>query len=167
MELVNQNGTPLTGSVIVKSATRAKKCERPTDECAANPCQNNAICVDLHNDYECDCSGTGYTGRHCDVDINECEFTVPACRNNGGGYHCDCIHNFCGKNCTATNVCNERRADLCLNDGECVPTCDEEPYYKCQCNNGWGGENRQSVDNGLELADIDVRYSDNQISSFF
>ena len=91
-----------------------KKCERPTDECAANPCQNNAICVDLHNDYECDCSGTGYTGRHCDVDINECEFTVPVCRNNatcrnnGGGYHCDCIHNFCGKNCTATNVCNER-----------------------------------------------------------
>ena len=32
------------------------------NECASNPCQNGAPCVDGVNGYTCTCAGTGYTG---------------------------------------------------------------------------------------------------------
>ena len=34
------------------------------DECASNPCKNNATCQDLHLDYTCICL-PGYTGKNC------------------------------------------------------------------------------------------------------
>ena len=36
------------------------------DECASNPCQNNATCVDKVNAYQCRCLD-GYVGRRCEV----------------------------------------------------------------------------------------------------
>ena len=40
---------------------------------------NNATCVDLVNDFKCNCQ-PGYKGRFCAVEINECE-NIP-CMNN-------------------------------------------------------------------------------------
>ena len=40
-----------------------KNCEIDTDECALGYCTNGSVCKDRINDYECDCEGTGYTGK--------------------------------------------------------------------------------------------------------
>ena len=34
------------------------------DECASSPCQNNAVCRDLANEFMCDCAA-GYEGTLC------------------------------------------------------------------------------------------------------
>lgn len=34
------------------------------DECAEQPCQNNGTCVDLMNDYTCNCMD-GFNGTDC------------------------------------------------------------------------------------------------------
>ena len=40
------------------------------DECATNPCLNNGTCVDLFNNYYCNCSA-GYNGSHCEIGTSE------------------------------------------------------------------------------------------------
>ena len=37
-------------------------CETDIDECASNPCKNNANCTDLINSYECECP-PGFNGK--------------------------------------------------------------------------------------------------------
>ena len=39
------------------------------DECASNPCVNDATCVDNVNGYTCNCA-VGYTGTHCEQGVN-------------------------------------------------------------------------------------------------
>lgn len=34
------------------------------DECASQPCQNNGTCIDLINDYQCNCTD-GFRGTTC------------------------------------------------------------------------------------------------------
>ena len=36
-------------------------------ECASNPCQNNAPCLDQLNGYLCLCNNTGFFGVHCQI----------------------------------------------------------------------------------------------------
>ena len=36
------------------------------DECASNPCQNQASCIDRVHAYVCQCPA-GYTGLHCEI----------------------------------------------------------------------------------------------------
>ncbi len=37
-----------------------------TDECASNPCQNDATCMDFSNGYYCPCVA-GYEGANCEI----------------------------------------------------------------------------------------------------
>ena len=30
---------------------------------------------------------------------------------------------------------------LCRNEGICVPSCDEAPFYRCDCTDEWEGQN--------------------------
>ena len=39
------------------------------DECASDPCQNGATCVDGVNGYTCTCA-SGYTDTHCDAGMS-------------------------------------------------------------------------------------------------
>ncbi len=50
------------------------------DECATQPCHNNASCSDGINDYTCQCF-PGYGGKNCDQDIAEC--LERPCNNDG------------------------------------------------------------------------------------
>ncbi|KAG8225570.1 hypothetical protein J437_LFUL002087 [Ladona fulva] len=48
-------------------------CENNVNDCAPeSPCLNGAECIDAINDYSCNCY-PGYTGKNCEIDINECE----------------------------------------------------------------------------------------------
>ena len=56
-------------------------CERE-DPCSSQPCQNGGICQVIDPlTYECDCGGTGYEGRNCETDINECKDQTDECQN--------------------------------------------------------------------------------------
>ncbi|XP_068740086.1 neurogenic locus Notch protein-like isoform X3 [Montipora capricornis] len=73
------------------------------DPCKARtPCQNGASCVNNNSDYTCICK-SGYKGKNCEQDINEC-LTTP-CRNGGtcenlaGSYKCKCKDGFLGRHC--------------------------------------------------------------------
>ena len=48
-----------------------KDCDTNIDDCASNPCQNNAICVDKVADYECQCV-LGWEGTDCEINIDDC-----------------------------------------------------------------------------------------------
>lgn len=46
-------------------------CSTDVDECVSNPCSNALKCIDLVNDYACECKA-GWKGSHC----NESEYAV-------------------------------------------------------------------------------------------
>ena len=60
--------------------------------CDVNPCENNATCVGSYNNYTCICA-PGYTGYHCEVDVNNCENNPcvhGVCVDELGKYKCFC-----------------------------------------------------------------------------
>jgi hypothetical protein len=52
----------------------------------------------------CNCTGTGYRGLHCEIDINECIVGSHKCKNGTcvntqGAYRCDCFNFYNGTFC--------------------------------------------------------------------
>jgi len=42
-------------------------CENKIDLCKSNPCQNKALCRTLLLNYSCECLGSDFSGRHCEI----------------------------------------------------------------------------------------------------
>lgn len=70
--------------------------------CLVEPCKNDGICLTSEIP-ECKC-GPGFTGKYCEIDIDECSSTP--CQNNAtcidlvADYKCDCTRTgFVGNNC--------------------------------------------------------------------
>ena len=86
-----------------------RNCERNIDDCAGHPCKHGAACVDLVNEYRCDCTDTGFRGATCEENINECLDSpcrnAATCNDTLGDYMCLCAATFCGKNCQRSNPC--------------------------------------------------------------
>ncbi|KAG5680801.1 hypothetical protein PVAND_010286 [Polypedilum vanderplanki] len=123
-----------------------KYCEIDIDDCASTPCQNNATCIDLVNDYKCECEGTGFTGENCENDIDECLTEniscggLGTCINTKGSYKCQCNEGMCGSDCNLVDPCQENESP-CMNGGKCIETCVTFPDYRCQCVDGYAGKN--------------------------
>lgn len=71
--------------------------------CSSNPCTENGMCLNGFTDkkYVCVCQ-TGYTGEHCEKDINECEngrndcHVNANCTNTVGSFNCTCKVGYTG-----------------------------------------------------------------------
>ena len=68
-------------------------------------CQNEGVCEDQNGVKSCKCVGTGYEGKKCEINIDECNTNQHECINDGicqddiGSYHCDCEGRFDGSHC--------------------------------------------------------------------
>lgn len=111
------------------------------DDCESSPCQNNGVCIDEINGFKCDCSKTGYTGKTCQNNENECKRKPNLCLNGGicydtyGSYICECLPSYTGFNC-------EQLIDPCSNHpcghgGTCVSRSDT---FQCICLPEYSGE---------------------------
>ena len=62
-------------------------------------CNGRGQCIDLINDFNCDCN-PGYTGKDCEVDIDDCLGVGGSSHCNGNGRHiinyfiCECYPGF-------------------------------------------------------------------------
>ena len=69
---------------------------------------NYLLISDFLNEYQCDCTGTGFEGSNCNININEC-LANPCvqgnCTDTPGSYHCDCLQGYCGTNCQREDPC--------------------------------------------------------------
>ena len=73
-------------------------CADDVNECVTmSPCQNRATCSNVYGDYICACV-SGWTGKNCDVNIDDCAlaaggtpcFNGGTCKDYLGYYRCDC-----------------------------------------------------------------------------
>lgn len=80
----------------------------------------------------------GYTGQHCETDINEC-FSAPChygtCKDGLASFTCYCRPGYMGRLCE-TNI-NECLSQPCRNGGICQ---DRENSYICTCPKGTTGQ---------------------------
>ncbi|KAI1724244.1 EGF-like domain-containing protein [Ditylenchus destructor] len=111
-----------------------------TDICAAErPCQNNAKCENIFEEFLCHCK-PGWKGSVCNIDVNECEEDMPcenngACTNTPGGFICQCPKFYMGDRCEVAGICAR---EPCQNDGECIQLSATE--HTCKCAKGFTGE---------------------------
>lgn len=108
------------------------------NECATLfPCQHGT-CIQRIGNYSCVCD-SGYGGRHCDHDINECE-SNPC--NNGAtcfeavdSYSCSCAVGYEGSNCNGD--VDECSSGPCLHGATCTHGVDT---FSCACAAGYMSE---------------------------
>ncbi|KOB77926.1 Crumbs, partial [Operophtera brumata] len=108
------------------------KCDDQIDECESNPCQNGAVCIDVHADYMCACT-FGFTGKSCEVQIEFCDDS--ACSDNAlcvveaGARVCYCVPDYHGERCELQyDEC--LLGPRCLNGGTCIDGVDN---FTCSC----------------------------------
>jgi len=100
--------------------------------CANGPCHNGGTCVNNGNSYTCDCTGTGFTGPTCSVDIDECSTNNGGCGSNCLDMlrtppTCTCAPGFTSTDGGATCVPGD-----CGCAHECVETLGEPTSCKCR-----------------------------------
>lgn len=93
--------------------------------CSKNPCLNDGECNLLDNsEYKCVCK-PGWSGQHCENDLNECINSISPCHGNGqckntnGSYICDCPSHLTGRRCEyKKDICEPKP---CSSNEVCVP----------------------------------------------
>ncbi|XP_052259635.1 fibropellin-1-like [Dreissena polymorpha] len=112
------------------------------DECASAPCQNNATCFDLVNEYFCGCHVV-YSGVNCQTDIDECLLRPckngVTCNDQIGWAKCTCKPGFTDEVCQ-TDI-DECAGAPCQNNATCFDLINE---YFCGCHVGYNGVNCQT-----------------------
>ena len=103
---------------------------------------NHGTCVDITSDlgihyHNCICN-SGYTGGHCETQIDECAsrpcYNGATCRNHVGGYSCQCDTGYQGTRCEWE--VDECANNPCQNGGVCH---DLIGRFQCSCPHGTRG----------------------------
>ncbi|CAC5394934.1 Protein eyes shut homolog,Neurogenic locus Notch protein,Neurogenic locus notch homolog protein 3,Protein eyes shut,Alpha-tectorin,Delta and Notch-like epidermal growth factor-related receptor,Protocadherin Fat 4,Delta-like protein C,Neurogenic locus notch homolog protein 1,Fibropellin-3,Sushi, von Willebrand factor type A, EGF and pentraxin domain-containing protein 1,Protein jagged-2,Neurogenic locus notch homolog protein 2,Protein crumbs homolog 1,Delta-like protein D,Fibropellin-1,Protein crumbs,Delta- len=113
------------------------------NECDGQVCLHNGTCQDLDglSTWRCNCV-SGFTGTHCETDINECHSSP--CQHHGNcldllnDYSCHCMAGFTGKDCQID--IDECQSSPCMNGATCR---DKNNSYTCDCQQGYVGNNCQ------------------------
>lgn len=50
------------------------------NDCASNPCMNGGHCIDLKDNFQCQCK-EGFWGKFCELEVDNC--ALQPCKNNG------------------------------------------------------------------------------------
>lgn len=132
----NCNGTGFLGPT----------CSENINECLANPCVYGD-CRDTLGSYECQCNA-GFCGTNCQRS-NPClevRKVFLAYESFLRPWHLLLLKfKFIAKilieEAQLQWWCYFQDVDLCFNGGSCVPACDEEPFYMCNCTQDWTGLN--------------------------
>lgn len=111
-------------------------------------------CVSNGNLHTCSCR-SGFTGRRCEININECARNPCAngstCIDRINDYTCVCAPGYAGRHCDKpTDICASRP---CLNGGTCTVGAKGRPVCACpahfsgpQCEDGAPSPNTPSPD---------------------
>ena len=98
--------------------SQSKYCDININDCASNPCKNDAICRDFINRFSCICK-PGWTGTICDIDLREC-YSDPCqngyCLEQVDAYQCVCDFGFYGVDCELDIL--ECESEPCRNGGQ-------------------------------------------------
>ena len=52
-------------------------------DCSERPCVNGGVCNNVDNGYVCDCTDTGFEGKHCEISKLNCDFILVKIGTNG------------------------------------------------------------------------------------
>ncbi|XP_054282074.1 protein eyes shut [Macrosteles quadrilineatus] len=125
-------GPGISFSCFCTPGWTGRLCEVAIDECSSSPCQNGAVCIDLHASYSCACL-FGFTGKDCDLVLsmcpaNPCE-NEALCLVEDDTSVCYCVPDYHGDRC-------QYQYDECLlgpgckNGGTCIDGVDS---FSCSC----------------------------------
>lgn len=119
-------------------------CEHDIDECkqfaSSYLCGENGECINFNGGYKCKCP-SGLCGRKCAF-TDPCynSFTISQNNKNNINHDMDIdIH-------TTVDEEEYKFYHLCGQHGKCVETCDLEPSYRCDCFDGYHGDNCTSIE---------------------
>ncbi|XP_074155700.1 growth arrest-specific protein 6 isoform X1 [Sminthopsis crassicaudata] len=143
LDCITKYGSPYAKNVNFISCVR----DLP-DQCTPYPCERKGTinCQDLMGTFYCQCK-TGWSGRICDQDINECNHQNGGCSqicyNEDGGFSCGCHsgYNLLPNNRTCEDI------DECMD----ASTCGEARCknllgsYSCVCEEGYIYDNKNKV----------------------
>ena len=147
-------GVPVDGvgkcSCQCPAGFEGAQCQINIDDCANNPCFNHGKCIDLVNDFKCECDLTKTFGDRCYSIETPCKpnpcSNEGQCRRgaHGHGFECECAKGWIGPHCQES-ACH---ATVCENGGRAMPQV--RPYYnsscRCECTEGFTGDHcEQSV----------------------
>lgn len=99
---------------------------------------NGGQCIDGLNNYTCNCSDTGYSGQHCEVNIDDCLespcMNGAQCVDGIKNYTCNCYPGYTGKNCDIDiNEC-DTSPPPCQFGGTCLQRSNYSLYYSDRSN---------------------------------
>nr|XP_054751706.1 fibropellin-1-like [Lytechinus pictus] len=128
----------ITGARMCHAGWTGSYCQNEINECQSNPCESNAVCTDLLDDYSCNCP-PGTIGKNC-VDINECSSSPcehgGTCLDRLNYYECQCTREYSGANCELDiDFC---QSNPCKNGGTCLGENDSG-LLECACAAGYTG----------------------------
>jgi hypothetical protein len=115
---------------LCKLGFTGERCDINIDDCKANPCQNDAICIDHVASYECKCP-LGYDGPNCEKKVMKCALNPcnnGTCEETGGKINCTCDRGYTGEFCD--QLIDKCKPNPCENGGICHNLIDD---FYCAC----------------------------------